>query len=160
MLEDWSKLSPRLSRNSGKVAAKRPRSPSPNKGHLRVPELLSLCIYVLASIVLEDCRYKVASPRPSRPPNTLQALTLNIAQFLAYVHRNDSLVISQIAHAMIPAFSTFDAQMHLRLLIFFETTIVQPVLSNLKPLQEKRNLSSSFENCKHVVNTKTRFLID
>lgn len=160
MFEDASRLSSRLSRNSGKLGAKRSRSSSPNKSHLRVPELLSLCIYVLGSIVSEDCRYKVASPRPSRPPSTLQALTLNIAQFLAQVHRNDSQVISQIAFAMIPAFSTFDAQMHPRLLIFFETTIVRPVLSNLKQLQGKVDMSTSIENCKYDSNKKTHFLID
>src|SRR5258708_34770174 len=110
IFEDGSKLGFRLSRNSAKFGAKRSRSTSPNKNRLHVPELLSLCIYILGSIVWEDCRYKVALPRPSRPPNTLQVLILNIARFLAHAHRNDAQVISQVAFAMIPAFSTFDAQ--------------------------------------------------
>jgi hypothetical protein len=157
MREDGSKLTFRLSRNSGKTGTKRSRSSSPNKGRLHVPELLSLCIYVLGSIVSEDCRYKVVLPRPSRPPNTLQVLILNIAQFLAYAHRNDSQVISQIAFAMTPAFSTFEAQMHLRLLNFFESSILRPVLSSLKQLQGQTNTPISLENCSYLMNKNNIF---
>jgi len=157
ILEDGSKLGFRLSRNSAKFGAKRSRSSSPNKSHLHVPELLSLCIYILGSIVWEDCRYKVALPRPSRPPNTLQVLILNIARFLAHAHHHDAQVISQIAFAMIPAFSTFDAQMHPRLFNFFELSIIQPVLSSLKQLQGQIN-PASLEKCKYFMTQKVHFL--
>lgn len=84
---------------------------------------------------MEDCRYKIALPRPSRPPNALQILTLNIAQFLIHIYRYDPQVISHIAFAMIPAFSTFPPQMHIRLLYFFETSIVRLLLEDLGRLQ-------------------------
>ncbi|KAF8163325.1 hypothetical protein B0H34DRAFT_805778 [Crassisporium funariophilum] len=125
----------RRSRNSFRAGGKRSRSSSPSKGQVQVPELLSLCVSILASVVSEDCRYQVAIPRPSRPPNALQVLTLNIAQFLIHAHRHDPRVISQIAFAMIPAFSTFDSQMHSRLLSFFESSVVRIVLQNLETIQ-------------------------
>jgi hypothetical protein len=72
---------------------------------------------------LEDCRYQVALPRPSRPPNALQALSLDVAQFLLSVNRHEPKTISQIVVAMIPAFSSFQPEMHSRLLKFFEGVI-------------------------------------
>lgn len=103
----------RRSRNSLQPGGRRSRSPSPSHGRqIRAPELLSLCISVLASVVLEDCRYKIASPRPSRPPNALQALTLDVAQFLLHIHCHDPNIITKIGFAMIPAFSTFQPEMH------------------------------------------------
>ncbi len=101
----------------------------------QVPELLSSCLSILKSVVSEDCRYRVGSPRPSRPSNTLQILILNVAQILAYTHRHDPRVISEIAFAMIPAFYSFPRQMHPRLLHFFETSIVRIALQNLARLQ-------------------------
>ncbi|KAF8964709.1 hypothetical protein BDZ97DRAFT_1815206 [Flammula alnicola] len=132
-----SKLSStfRRSRNSFRTGGKRSRSTSPYKGQVQVPQLLSLCMSILASVVSEDCRYRVASPRPSRPPNSLQILTLNIAQFLIHSHRHDPQVISQIASAMIPAFYTFHHQMHARLLSFFESSVIRVVLHSLGQLQ-------------------------
>jgi len=125
----------RKSRRFSKSPGKRSRSSSPTKGQIEVPELLSLCISILGSVVAEDCRYRVASPRPSRPPNALQILTLNVAQFLIHTHRHDAQVISQIAFAMMPAFSTFETPMHVRLLAFFESSVIRTVLLNLKLVQ-------------------------
>lgn len=86
-------------------------------------------------MVSEDCRYRVGSPRPSRPSNSLQILTLNVAQILAYTHRHDPRIISEIAFAMMPAFHSFPRQMHPRLLHFFETSVVRIILQNLARLQ-------------------------
>ncbi|KAF4615386.1 hypothetical protein D9613_003079 [Agrocybe pediades] len=121
----------RRSRSGGR----RSRSSSPSAPQIQVPELLTLCISVLKSIVSEDCRYRVTAPRPSRPPNTLQGLTLNIAQFLIHHQHHNPRIISQIAFAMIPAFSTFPPQMFARLLAFFETSIVRTVLQTLERVQ-------------------------
>ncbi|KAJ3516626.1 hypothetical protein NLJ89_g1005 [Agrocybe chaxingu] len=133
--DDFKSSTFRRSRSSFRAGGKRSRSSSPYKGQVHVPELLSLCLSILESIVSEDCRYRVAFPRPSRPPNALQALTLNVAQFLIHCHRHDPRIISQIAQAMIPAFSTFDAQMYPRLLSFFEMSVVRVVLQSLRLLQ-------------------------
>ncbi|PPQ66076.1 hypothetical protein CVT26_010818 [Gymnopilus dilepis] len=115
--------------------SKRSRSPSPTPGHINVSGLLSLCIAVLKSVVLEDCRYRVASPRPSRPPNALQGLTLNVAQFIIHNHRHSPRIISQIAFAMVPAFYTFSPSMYTRLLLFFRSSVLNTVLKSLKHLR-------------------------
>ena len=129
------KFSSSAFRNSFRSGGKRSRSLSQSKDDVHVPELLFICVSILASVIAEDCRYKVALPRPGRPPNALQILTLNIGQFLIHFHRHDPRIISHIAFAMIPAFSTFPPQMHIRLLNFFETNIVRLVLQDLGRLQ-------------------------
>ncbi|KAI0306458.1 hypothetical protein B0F90DRAFT_1808156 [Multifurca ochricompacta] len=83
-------------------------------------ELLSQCISVLQSIVSEDCRFPLTPPRPSRPPNSLQAISLDIALLLVHMHAKSATIISQVGFALLPAFSTFRAEMHPRLLLFFE----------------------------------------
>ena len=82
--------------------------------------LLSQCISVLQSIVSEDCRYPLSPPRPSRPPNSLQALSLDIALLLVHMHAKSDTVISQVGFALLPAFTTFKAEMYPRLILFFE----------------------------------------
>ena len=109
------------------------RSPSPARGgRVQAPELLSQCINVLASVVMEDCRFKISSPRPSRPPNALQAVVLDVAHFLLHSQRHDVKVVSLIGFALIPAFSTFPIEMQPRLLAFFEDGIIRGVLDDLR----------------------------
>jgi hypothetical protein len=98
-------------------------------------ELLSQCIYVLQSIVSEDCRYPLSPPRPSRPPNSLQALSLDIALLLVHMHAKSDTVISQVGFALLPAFTTFKAEMYPRLILFFEG-----ILRDM--LHEERHLRS------------------
>jgi hypothetical protein len=154
----------RVSFHGGKPS----RSP---KEAMQVPKLLFLCLSVLTSIVAEDCRYKINSPRPSRPPNALQALTINVAQFLIHANRHDPRVISQIGFAMIPAFSTFHPELHPRLLSFFEENLIRPVLQRLRqmqgvegidaiPLDEGKGTSSSprLEYIKYFAN-RTNLII-
>ncbi|KAG6909693.1 hypothetical protein DXG01_015894 [Tephrocybe rancida] len=122
----------------------RSRSPSiSDSRQTHTPELLSSCISILASVVLEDCRFQIASPRPSCPPNALQALTLDVAQFLLHTHRHDPNITSKIGFAMIPAFSTFRPEMHGRLLTFFETAVVRGVLEDLGQIQGVSDIISS-----------------
>ena len=124
----------------------RSRSPSVGRGDaegvVRAPELLSQCISILGSIIAEDCRYKVASPRPSRPPNTLQFVSLDVARFLLYTHRHDPRVVSQIGFALLPAFLSFGPEMHTRLLQFFDEGVLGNLLADLRVLQGTRQLTS------------------
>lgn len=83
-------------------------------------KLFSQCISVLQSIVSEDCRFPLTPPRPSRPPNFLQAISLDIALLLVHMHAESHAVISQVGFALLPAFVTFKAEMYPRLLLFFE----------------------------------------
>lgn len=87
---------------------------------------------VLASVVLEDCRFSVSTPSLLVPPYALQATVLDIAQFLLYLHKGDPAIISQIGFALIPAFSTFPIQMQPRLLSFFDRCIIRGVLDDLR----------------------------
>ncbi|SJL00440.1 uncharacterized protein ARMOST_03753 [Armillaria ostoyae] len=129
----------RRSINTLSPSGKRSRSPSPAStsvgGQVHSTELLSQCISILSSVVSEDCRYKISSPRPSRPPNALQALTLKVAQFLLHVHRRNPKVVSQIGFALIPAFYTFPPEMSARLLAFFEECIIRGILDDLREVQ-------------------------
>ncbi|KAJ7685226.1 hypothetical protein DFH06DRAFT_1157872 [Mycena polygramma] len=116
-------------RNSLQPSGRRSRSPSPAPPG-QSPELLSQCISILASIIMEDARFQCQSPRPSRPPNSLQALILDIAQFLLHTHQHDPKVISEIGLALIPAFSTFRPEMFVRLLAWFEG-VIRRILEDL-----------------------------
>ncbi|KAI0302159.1 hypothetical protein BC826DRAFT_987563 [Russula brevipes] len=86
-------------------------------------ELLSQCISILQSVVSEDCRFPLTPPRPSRPPYALQAISLDIALLLVHMHTNSHAVISQVGFALLPAFGTFKAEMHPRLLLTFESVL-------------------------------------
>ncbi|KAJ7449837.1 hypothetical protein FB451DRAFT_1286715 [Mycena latifolia] len=117
-------------RNSLQPSGRRSRSPSPAATGTS-PELLSQCISILASVVFEDCRFQTHSPRPSRPPNSLQALVLDVSQFLIHTHRHEPKIVSEIGLALIPAFSTFQPEMHVRLLAFFEDGVIRSILEDL-----------------------------
>ena len=127
------------SRGGLQPGGRRSRSPSPSPMHARpiqASELLFSCISILASVVLEDCRYKIASPRPSRPPNALQSLTLDVAQFLLHTHAHHPHIIAKIGFAIIPAFTTFQPEMHGRLLNFFESAVVRGMLNGLRGVDD------------------------
>lgn len=132
----------RRSMTSLHPARRRSRSPSPVPNDVRAPELLTQCIQVLSSIILEDCRYRIGSPRPSRPSYALQAVTLEIYRFLLHIHRNNSKVVSQLGFALIPAFYTFPQEMHARLLQFFEQCILRGDLEDLRRIQGPKEAMS------------------
>ncbi|KAF8628411.1 hypothetical protein AX15_003933 [Amanita polypyramis BW_CC] len=133
---EGSKSSHPFRRTRSSFQGNRSGSPSPVRGsHIHASELLMQCVSVLASIVQEDCRYKTAAPRPLRPSNSLHALCLDIAQFLINTNRRNPQVVSHIAHVMIPSFSTFPKEMHVKLLKFFEECILWGVYQDLHTFQ-------------------------
>lgn len=126
----------RRSRASLNNSGIKSRSPSPSsRTQLYVSELLTLCISVLASVVAEDCRFRINSPRPFSPPNALQAITLNVAQVLLLINAHNFHIVSQIGHALIPAFSSFDRAMYPRIISFFNQGIIRNSLSSLRKIQ-------------------------
>ncbi|TDL27495.1 hypothetical protein BD410DRAFT_782583 [Rickenella mellea] len=141
-LEPDERASFRFRRTSFQSTNRRSRSPSPRHGQHHRPGLLSACIAILASVVSEDCRFQISSPKLMRPPYVLQALTLDVAQFLVYTHRNTPKVLYTIGLAMIPAFSSFKAGMQRRLLAFFEESLITVMLQNLKEFQTPSTSSS------------------
>ncbi|KAJ7219313.1 hypothetical protein GGX14DRAFT_435653 [Mycena pura] len=129
-------------RNSFPPAGRRSRSPSPAHSGAP-PELLSQCISILASVISEDCRFQIHSPRPSRPPNSLQALVLDIAQFLLHTHRRDPKIVSEIGLACIPALNSFQPEMHVSLLAFFENGVIRSILDDLERTRGPAALGAS-----------------
>ncbi|KAF8636667.1 hypothetical protein AX17_003473 [Amanita inopinata Kibby_2008] len=126
----------RISRSNLQTRGGRSRSASPAHGYqILAPEILTQCISVIASVVQEDCRYKMAASRPLRPPHALHAICLDIAQFLIYAHRYQPHVISQIGRAMITSFSTYPKVMFGKLLKFFEECVITGLLQGLSTLQ-------------------------
>ncbi|KAL1742923.1 hypothetical protein HDZ31DRAFT_83801 [Schizophyllum fasciatum] len=129
---------------SGRSRSPSSRPGSPGLGHSKAPELLSQCISVLSSIVLEDGRFKLNRFGPARPPNTLQAVTLDIAQYLLYISRHEPKTMCQVGLAVIPAFSTFSVEMHPRLLVFFDS-LIRGVLEDLSLAQGSAEVLGSTE---------------
>ncbi|KAH7867873.1 uncharacterized protein C8R40DRAFT_889938 [Lentinula edodes] len=132
-------------RRSLQPRGKRSRSPSPDPKARDTTStgLLTQCISAIASVVSEDCRFQIASPSPSRPPYALQAVTLEVAQFLLHTYRRASEIVSQIVFALIPAFSTFPREMHARLLAFFEECVTRNALEELSLIQGVRGIKSA-----------------
>jgi hypothetical protein len=112
----------------------RSRSPSPS-GSPQPPGLLHDCINILASVVSEDCRFRTSNARLTRPPYSLQAVCLDIAQILVKTHSHDAKILSMVGFAVIPAFASFDSALHTRLLVFFENGILRGMLEDLQSLQ-------------------------
>lgn len=96
---------------------------------------------ILASVILEDCRFQISSVRLTRPPNVLQALTLDVSQIIIHMYRGNARVLYDIGLAIMPAFSTFPESMHRRLLTFFEDGLLRTMLHNLRGIQN--NLSTA-----------------
>ncbi|KAG1891051.1 hypothetical protein F4604DRAFT_1566337 [Suillus subluteus] len=132
--EPFTKPSSFTIRSSMRRSSIRSRSPS-SKGHSQAASLITLCISILSSVISEDCRFQISSPRPSKPPNALQSVCLDIAQFLAHVHSSEPSIISRIAFAVLPAFGTFRSEMHPRLLSFFDNVILRGVFEDLNRIR-------------------------
>lgn len=81
----------------------------------------------------------MAHPRPSRPPFSLQALTLDVALYLITSHRKHPTIVTKVSLAMLPALSSFPSPLQQRLLGFFEN-VFRTVLEDLR---ESRNMDGS-----------------
>ncbi|KAF7294902.1 hypothetical protein MIND_01028100 [Mycena indigotica] len=136
----------RLSRNRNSLqpSGRRSRSPSPANHPNSAPDLLSQCISVLSSVILEDCRFQIRDPGPLRPPNALQAVVLDVALYLLSIYRHDAKVVSDIGLALIPAFNTFPRSMHVRLLAFFEDGVIRYILEDLARLRGQNSPKQPF----------------
>ncbi|KAJ4469395.1 hypothetical protein C8J55DRAFT_523837 [Lentinula edodes] len=145
IFDDGISQDPYMQRTSsgGRFSSPFRRSLQPGGKHATSTGLLTQCISAIASVVSEDCRFQIASPSPSRPPYALQAVTLEVAQFLLHTYRRASEIVSQIVFALIPAFSTFPREMHARLLAFFEECVTRNALEELSLIQGVRGIKSA-----------------
>lgn len=137
---------PRRKRRLSSQNRSRSRSSSPNRLQaepMQAPELLAQCISILSSVVLEDCRFCVCAPSLTKPTYALQGVTLDVSQILIHLHREEPRILSQIGFAIVPAFQTFPAAMHLRLLTFFEEGVLGCMLESLQKFQGRDILTNS-----------------
>ncbi|KAI9288580.1 hypothetical protein BC943DRAFT_272895 [Umbelopsis sp. AD052] len=62
---------------------------------------------ILADVVLNDCRYQVAIPKPSRPSYALHSITIDLAILLVQQDTRNLAWLFEIGMLMLPAFDTF-----------------------------------------------------
>lgn len=160
----------RFRRSSFNTGGRRARSFSPSRPKRPSSSgLLTQLMAVLSSVVLEDCRFQIKSVRLSRPPNALQAITLDVCSIFAYMHRASAKVLYDIGLAVLPAFSTFPQSMHKRLLRFFEDGLLRMMLFSLRgqqngvfnPQRASLNDDGSFQFLVHeIIILMSRILDD
>src|SRR5437763_10882701 len=100
----------------------RSRSPSPSRSKRDMSNqsksgILERILEVLYDIVQNDCRYKVTSPRPFRPPNALQSIVLDVAHLLVNQNPYSPGWLYELGMAMIPGFNIFNDVLRAKLLI-------------------------------------------
>ncbi|KAI0703614.1 hypothetical protein BC835DRAFT_1483812 [Cytidiella melzeri] len=118
----------------GSRSRSRSASPTRDVQPQRV-ELFEDCLEVLSSVIEEDCRFQVRNPRPVRPANALQAVTLDVAQLLLYTRRYDPRSVAQVGFAVLPAFRVFKPHLYPRLIAFFDEGVIAWMLHDLAKLQ-------------------------
>ncbi|KZT09437.1 uncharacterized protein LAESUDRAFT_741739 [Laetiporus sulphureus 93-53] len=123
--------------SKGKRSRLHGRSPSVNSGQdgVQATPLISQCISVLSSVIVDDCRFRTSSARLYRPPYALQAVTLDVARSLVFAHRHNANILCQIGFAVIPAFYAFPPVLHTRLLTFFDEGIFGVILDAIAGMQ-------------------------
>ncbi|KAM6500500.1 hypothetical protein JOM56_003514 [Amanita muscaria] len=130
---DKSKAASAFRKSVSSFQGSSPHSPSPiRQSTINASELWLQCVSILASVVQEECRYKATAPGPRRPAHALHAVCLDVAQYLARSQWHDPQLLSHVAQATIPAFSTFPKDMHGRVLKFFEESIILCLLEDLR----------------------------
>jgi len=61
----------------------------------------------LADIIINDCRYQIATPKPSRPPYALHSISIDIAILLVQQDIRNFTWLYEIGLIMLPAFEVF-----------------------------------------------------
>ncbi|KAF7724279.1 hypothetical protein EC973_001180 [Apophysomyces ossiformis] len=84
-------------------------------------------LLLLDDLVLNDCLYKTANPKPSRPPYTMQSVVLDIATLLTRF-RDDAAALYSLGATMLPAFQSFNEEVLAAKLLSFHLDILFPKL--------------------------------
>jgi hypothetical protein len=85
----------------------------------------------LVDLIQDDSYFQINAFRPSRPPNSLQASLLRLAQYLVHKYGDSSSNLTQIGMAMLPAFYSFPPSIHDRLMLFFNS-ILERIIEHLR----------------------------
>lgn len=82
----------------------------------------------LDDLVLNDCRYKSSSPKPSRPPYTLQSVIVDIAIVLVDLC-DDPFYLYAVGITMLPGFDSFgDLMLLCKLLGFYMDKLIPKLI--------------------------------
>ncbi|KAI9498425.1 hypothetical protein BDB00DRAFT_448176 [Zychaea mexicana] len=92
-------------------------------------------VAMLDDLVLNDCRYSTANPRPSRPPYSMQSVLVDVATILVTLC-DDTMLLSIIGTTMLPAFDSFPEGPLLGKLLGFFLDALLPRLSQCKAEQK------------------------
>jgi hypothetical protein len=85
----------------------------------------------LVDLIQDDSYFQINAFRPSRPPNSLQASLLRLAQYLVHKYGDSSSNLTQIGMAMLPAFYSFPPSIHDRLMLFFNS-VLERIIEHLR----------------------------
>ncbi|CAB4412992.1 unnamed protein product [Rhizophagus irregularis] len=113
----------------------RSRSPSPSRSKRDLSNrnkssgILERILEVLYDIVQNDCRYKVITPRPSRPPNALQSIVLDVAHLLVNQNPYSPGWLYELGMAMMPGFNIFNDVLRAKLLIFYADSLIPQLIA-------------------------------
>ncbi|KAG0186217.1 hypothetical protein DFQ28_008166 [Apophysomyces sp. BC1034] len=111
-------------------------------------------LILLDDLVLNDCHYKTANPKPSRPPYTMQSIVVDIAILLTRF-RDDSSALYSLGTTMLPAFESFKEEVLAAKLLSFHLDVLFPKLIKCKDesgrdnritLQNRQNTDGLYEN--------------
>src|ERR1044072_1023061 len=111
------------------------RSPSPSRSKRDMSNrnkssgILERILEVLNDIVQNDCRYKVITPRPSRPPNALKSIALDVAHLLVNQNPYSPGWLYELGMAMIPGFNFFDDLLRAKLLMFYTDFLIPQLMA-------------------------------
>jgi hypothetical protein len=91
--------------------------------------ILERILEVLYDIVQNDCRYKVTTPRPSRPSNALQSIVLDVAHLLVNQNPYSPGWLYELGMAMIPGFNIFNDVLRAKLLTFYADSLIPQLIA-------------------------------
>jgi len=121
--------------SSRDTSPNRSRSPSPSRSKRDMSNqnkssgILERILEVLYDIVQNDCRYKITTPRPSRPPNALQSTVLDVAHLLVNQNPYSPGWLYELGMAMIPGFNVFNDVLRAKLLIFYADSFIPQLIA-------------------------------
>lgn len=89
---------------------------------------------ILADVVLNDCRYQVAVPKPTRPSYALHSITIDMAILLVQQDTRNLAWLFEIGMIMLPAFDTFPpGQLIGKLLVLYIDWIIPNLIKAHTP---------------------------
>lgn len=107
---------------------------------------LAKILDLLSDVIQNDCRFRVAQPRPSRPPAALQSVVLDLATLLVKQDPLNPPWLYDLGIVMLPAFDCFEqGAMMGRVVAFYIDWIVPQLIASKEENAGKRGRASRKE---------------